>query len=188
MKVQLSTVVYPNSKLKNRIRQFMKKISTKYKTYHDVSKAVGPHITVNSMDDVDKKHLKEIFYKIRKICLTTSPFLVKIGGINFFDNNIEKGQTAYVIYIPVERTAKFVAFQKKLEKVLVDYGRPHSRGFVPHIALAHADLQKRYFLKAKKELNVRFSGKFYAKRLEIFIFEPKSRRWTRMKNFYLASD
>jgi len=186
MKIELSANLIPDSRLKDEIWNLMKKISTKYGTCHDIKKKFGAHITVVGFENIDEKNLQKIVNEIKLICSKTKPFEVKIGKINFAENNRQKYQTQYVIYLEVIRSSVLSKLNKILNNKIKKYGKPKLRYFVPHVTLAHGDLNKENYYRAKRELEAVILRKFIARSLKIMILkEPK--KWVHVKTFKFAA-
>jgi 2'-5' RNA ligase len=187
MKIELSASIMPDSRLKSEIWKLMKKISKKYKTFHDIRKRFGAHLTVIGFENVDAKNLRKIVDEIESACKVTKPFVVRVHNIGYFTNEKQKFQTPYSIFLKVVKDEPLVKLNRILEKKIKKSGSLKSRYFRPHITLAHGDLTRENFYKAKKNLwNIKFSKKFTARYLKIMILKKGSRKWEYVRTIKLG--
>jgi len=189
MKIEVSASIMPDEKVKNEIWNLMKRISKRYNTYHDVRKRFGPHVTVIGFENVDYKNLKNVVSEIKLVCEQTRPFIVKASNIDFFANEKQKLRTPYTIFLKVAKNASLAKLNRILEKKIRKYGKSKSKHFTPHVTLAHGDLTKENFLKAKKDLrNLQYSKNFVTRYLKIMIFREGNRKWEHVRTINFLSD
>jgi|GEM_PF-2032515 len=112
-----------------------------------------PHMTLESLGEVEKKKLNLVYSHVRKIAEKTKPFKVTVEGIRFFGTN-EKYPGIYLgVEISEELGLLHEMLVEKLEKFEdKDRADKERKNYNPHMTIVGKDIGQEAYEQAKKDI------------------------------------
>ncbi|MDE1804612.1 MAG: 2'-5' RNA ligase family protein [Candidatus Micrarchaeota archaeon] len=177
-KLYFGIVIQPGRRLDNEIMGIIRDVSRKYKTYSALKDKKRAHITLVYMNQLlTQKEVDGAIAELRVLLKKIKPFTVRIDGVRTFRKKYGR-KVNYVVFLrPIPNNGMSMV-HTSVRRIMSRYKATWFNRFVPHMALARTDVNRKQFLDILREYrNFSFKRSFRVTAINAMTRRGKNGNW-----------